>query len=209
MSAVPTSEPARLDFDAVTHTYRIGGVRVPSVTQVCKVASGNEYAQIPRDVLERKRAIGVALHAAIWLDHTGVLDIDSIDPAVAPYFAAWQDFVARTGFVTRLGETQLGSQRFGYAGTLDLYGIIDGTPWLIDTKSVAVLSPVTAIQTAAYLELLRANHHALAGTRRAALHLKPDGRFALQEYTSAGDFSTFLAALSVWRWRAANRVLSE
>ncbi|MBP8177087.1 MAG: hypothetical protein KAX77_04910, partial [Xanthomonadales bacterium] len=167
MSAVPTSEPAkRLDFDAVTHTYRIGGVRVPSVTQVCKVASGNEYAQIPRDVLERKRAIGVALHYAIWLDNLGELDTDTIDQAVAPYFAAWKEFVARTGFETRIGECQLGSQRFGYAGTSDLYGLTYGAPWLIDVKSVAVLSPVTAIQTAAYLELLKENGLAHVGSHR-------------------------------------------
>jgi hypothetical protein len=193
---------AVLQFDDATHTYTLGGRKLPSVTQVCGVLDPDAFARVPPAVLARKRLIGVALHRAIQLDAAGELDEDTLAPEVAPYFAAWRDFLLRTRAKVIQSEQQVGSSKWGYAGTLDLTALLDSSYWLLDVKSVAILSPVTAVQVAAYAELV--NHDYPVGLRRGALHLKPDGRFGIREYHGGADWSTFLSALQVYRWRAAN-----
>ena len=193
-----------LQFDAVTHTYTLGGRKLPSVTQACSVLNPDAFARVPPAVLARKRMIGVALHAAIALDVAGELDEDTIAPEVAPYFAAWRRSTQIALLKVIECEVPRASERYGYAGTPDLVALSErtGSHWLLDVKSVAVLSPVTAIQTAAYLELVKDAYP--KGMGRGALHLKPDGTFEIRQYHGCGDFQTFLAALQVHRWRAAN-----
>ena len=62
-----------LTFDPEKHEYRINGVLVPSVSQI--LAPLYDFSKIPRDVLERKRQIGTAIHKAIELDLLGDLDV--------------------------------------------------------------------------------------------------------------------------------------
>lgn len=201
-----------LHFDAATHTYTLGGRKLPSVTQACSVLTPDAFARVPPAVLARKRAIGVALHAAIALDVAGELDEDTIAPEVAPYFAAWRRSMQIAPLKVIECEVPRASERYGYAGTPDLVALSErtGARWLLDVKSVAMLSPVTAIQTAAYAALVdysdthRDIRTGMNMIRRGALHLKPDGTFEIREHVGAGDFQTFLAALQVHRWRAAN-----
>jgi hypothetical protein len=193
-----------LRFDEASHTYTLGGRVLPSVTQVLKVIDPDQYAGIPREVLQRKREIGVSLHRAIELDVDGTLDPESIPTEVAPYFEAWRRWVDAMHGRMRIiaSERRAASPSYGYAGTLDLHAQILDDEWLIDVKSVATLSPLTRIQTAAYARLVRDDP--ANPLRRGALQLRPDGRFVLDEHTSPTDWPTFLAALQLHRWRTTN-----
>jgi hypothetical protein len=77
----------KLTFDEPTHTYRLDGAVVPSVTQILepirRELGGYE------DVLEYKRSIGKALDLAIELHEKNDLDFATLDPAVVPFFEAW------------------------------------------------------------------------------------------------------------------------
>jgi len=70
-------------FDAATHTYTAGGVRVPSVTQVLKLLPlGPDFSRVDPDVLERKRQLGNLVHdACAILDEGDDLDWGALGEA--------------------------------------------------------------------------------------------------------------------------------
>jgi hypothetical protein len=68
-----------LEFDAATHTYRLDGELVPSVTTVLKSVGLVEYSHIPQDVLQAAAHRGTAVHYALELLDRGELDYESLD----------------------------------------------------------------------------------------------------------------------------------
>lgn len=184
-----------LTFDAPTHTYRYNGALVPSVTQI--LAPLTDLSMIPPAVLERKRNIGTWVHEAIELDLADNLDEDSIEDDWRGYFNGWRKFQAESGFVMLDNEAKVYSKKYGFAGTLDLYGSLPlADRALIDTKCVATLYPSVGPQTAAYAEA-----HGVPKAKRFALQLKPDGKYELHPCTGRNDLNVFLAALTLFNWR--------
>lgn len=194
-----------LHFDEPSHTYTLNGRRVPSVTQVLDpliVLDG-----IPWDVLEAARIFGNHVHLACHLYNCGTLDWDSLDPVLASYVRGFVRFLTDTGFIVLASEERVASVKMGYAGTLDLRGLLPKPKsklrCVIDIKSTDQLprtvGPQTAAYEAAYLE----------GTgektdRRYCLHLRPD-RYtlvSLKDGAGAQDLTVFVSALNLYRWRA-------
>ncbi|MEW5709794.1 MAG: hypothetical protein AB1830_12965 [Pseudomonadota bacterium] len=187
-----------LTFDPATHTYCWDGQPVPSVTRILEPVI--DYSRVPPEVLERKRQIGEAVHQAIALDLAHDLDEESVVEPWAPYFLAWRRFLAESGFEPHLFEHRLYHPKYGYAGTLDLWGRLKGKYVLIDTKNTSELHPATALQTAAYAEALQAQD-GLGTDCRYALHLKPDGTYELHPFKERTDFNVFLSLLSLFNWK--------
>lgn len=184
-----------LSFDESKHEYRWKGKVVPSVTQVLKPLS--DYSMVPDEVLNRKRDIGVAVHKAIELDLAGDLDESSIDDIWAGYFEGWKKFKAESGFIVTKSEQKGYSEKYGYAGTLDLLGELPKTgPALIDTKTCAVLMPSVGPQTAAYAEIAKQPR-----INRYALQLSPEGLYSLAPCQDKADWAIFQAALTLHKWR--------
>lgn len=187
-----------LTFDALTHTYRYEGQVVPSVTQVLQPFY--DFSMIPREVLERKRLIGEWTHAGIELDLQDNLDEDSIDDSWLGYFQGWRKFRNESGFVVQEAEQRVFSTKYRVAGTLDLLGTLPKIGQaLIDTKTVAVTSPATGLQTAAYAEL-----RGVQKAKRYGLQLRPNGTYELHPFADRADFPTFLAALTIFNWKKRN-----
>src|SRR5262245_2178024 len=72
--------PGLLEFDPTTHTYRVDGVRYPSVTQVLERVGIIDYSYIPAPTREMALARGSAVHA--WTAHDDrthqTLDLDAL-----------------------------------------------------------------------------------------------------------------------------------
>ena len=188
-------------FDEASHTYTVNGVRYTAVSD--PLAMLHDFSRVPRDVLERKRQIGRATHKCIELDEAGELDADTIDPAVAPYFESWHRFKAAKPLRVIASERIVYSHKHRVAGRLDLNAEFFDTPdvyWQIDAKCVDQMNPVTALQTACYLELWNERETPRL-TRRAGLQLQPDGSMArLYPYKDRADFHYFCNALNCYRW---------
>jgi hypothetical protein len=184
-----------LTFDPVQHHYHFDGKRVPSVTQILDAYS--DFSMINPEVLERKRLIGTAVHAAIEMDLKDELDYGSIDPVWEGYFNGWLKFKAQSGFVFEATEQRVFHKILRYAGTLDLLG---GLPKagdsLIDTKTCALLPRTAGPQTAAYREAIRQPKR-----KRFALQLAEDGSYKLEPLAALNDFAIFQSALTLYRWR--------
>jgi hypothetical protein len=183
-----------LTFNPERHEYRWNGQVVPSVTQVLEPLS--DYSMVPAAVLERKKQIGLAVHAAIELDLKGDLDESTIHPAWEGYFHGWRKFKEQSGFVVESTEQRVFSEKYRFAGTLDLVGALHRVPALIDTKTTTVLMPTVGPQTAAYAEGIKKPR-----INRYALQLSPDGKYNLEPCSDKGDWATFQAALTLWYWR--------
>ena len=190
-----------LTLDEATHTYRLNGRVLPSVTQVVRtilVPGGYD----PDDFYRER---GTAVHLACRLHAQGRLDESTVDENVRPYLDAYKRFVRETGFRPMRCEASFANEAFGFAGTPDQEGdwaCLEG-PWaIIDLKSGNI--PLwTGIQLAAY----SVGHGHQSGAKRIAVRLQPDGAYKLREYPLRDlgrDRNVFLAALAVYNWRKIN-----
>lgn len=187
----------RLEFSEERHEYRLDNKILPSVTQV--LAPLYNFDHVPADVLEHKRQIGNAVHKAVELSIHGTLDHATVDPAVQPYFDAWNAFRRLVHWDAQQTEVRV-SHPAGYAGTADLVVRVDGLWWLLDIKSCASVSPAVALQTAAYARAYESTY-GVAIARRFALQLKPNGKPCVTEYQGRTDFAVFQSLLNVFNWR--------
>jgi len=187
-----------LTFDEESHTYRLGGARVPSVTQI--LAPLSSFEGIPPHVLEAKRDLGQRVHFACQLDDEHDLDESSVEDDVRPYLEGWRRFLRESGAVVAHNEQQVAEPTLRYAGTLDNVLEIDSIAWLVDKKTCISLPMAVGPQTAAYLR-------ALADPlvkRRAALRLRPDGTYRFDPLTGADDWSAFMACLCLHRFKESH-----
>lgn len=189
-------------FDKVQHEYSESGIVIPSVTQALCGVGITDYSMVPRAILEHKGEIGTEVHRACQFLDEGALDWDSLDGEVLDYVLAYEAFKRETGFTPRLNEFQtvatFNGMKFGM--TLDREGDINGKPHVIELKTTALIHPSWGIQTAAY-ELGIGDG---VVRQRAAVHLKPNGRFAVEAFSDRNDRQVFLWALGVTWWKRNN-----
>lgn len=179
-----------LTFDAATHTYTLGGQVVPSVTQVIKPLK--DYSAVPPAVLERKRALGVEVHAAVAADVRGELDFGAMSDEASGYMEGfWRWSAERPEYANRLDpalvEVAFGHPKLKYAGTADM--IIDGLA-VIDIKTRAPDKRADSIQCEAYAKL----HLANGGNEPKEhwiLSLNADGTYKFQRVNHKQAWSRF------------------
>lgn len=199
-----------LQFDHDQHVYTLDGVVVPGVTTILKPLSAAEYRFAPTEVMERARWRGQAAHRLIELDIKGTLDVDALDEQLLPVFASWRQFRAQSGFTPMLSECQVLSRRHGFAGTLDLFGTMNGEAALIDAKHTASVPKTAGPQTAAYEIGLRESRPEIVAAaacgpgagriHRFALHLIPGEGWRLVPFKDPNDARVFLSALTLHPW---------
>lgn len=190
----------QLAFDEAAHRYTVQGRTVPSVTQILDPLC--DFSMVDRQALERARQLGTAVHRMIELEVAGTLDESTVRGPLVGFLQQWREFVKVTGFRMLHCELRLYSSRYGYAGTMDLHGMLDDET-LIDTKSGA--TPKTAgLQTAAYHQLGVENSIFPPTTRRRVLDLKENSWRLTKPYTGTGDLRVFLSQLNVHNWQRGN-----
>jgi hypothetical protein len=193
----------RLSFDALAHSYTLDGQPVPNVTRILSTAGLVDLSRVPPQVLERKRQLGRAIHRACELHDLDLLDDASVSPEVRPYLDAWVEWKAMTHYEPLLSEYRVYSERYGYAGTFDRLGLIQGRQVLIDIKSSAVVGPAVGPQTAGYLRAAR--EMGIVGRAesvdRYAVLLNGKGTARMHKLDDEADERVFLAALQLSMWK--------
>ena len=192
---------AAVQFDAEAHTYTVDGVLFPSVTQVLGDLSARIYRFVNAADMVRTAQLGTAVHAVIELDAHDQLDEDDLDDGLRPYLDMWRQFKAQSGFQVILSEQRVVSQRYGYAGTLDLFGRLHKRLALADAKRCAAVPKTAGPQTAGYEIALRECHpeFGIEPIDRYALHLTPE-RWQLVPLRDRDDSRVFLSALTLHKW---------
>lgn len=204
---------AVFNFDEASHTYTLDGVRLPSVTQLLAPIKP-DFSMVPPDVLEAKRALGVAVHTACEIDDQGELDDEGTDPVVMRYVAAWRLFRTQTAATILANERRLYHPTLRFAGTVDRAADIStgrGSArdlWILDLKTGDEPHASYGVQLAGYEALLRANDERISPDlrlRRGTVHLRDDGTYRLHEFKNPNDSAAFMACLSLHAWKEANQ----
>lgn len=187
----------RLTFDEPSHTYRLDGALVPSVTTVI----GAVWPELFAHCTDFARDRGTVVHKAVHFAVKGTLDWDSVDPFLTGYVNAALRAIRELDLAVEGSECRVYHHAYRYAGTLDLIGTIGGKRAILDIKT-GEPGWQAGLQLAAYAEAhlqMTAQHV----TRRIAIHVKETGQYALTEYRDREDLYDFLAALRVYRRKAA------
>lgn len=189
-----------LEFDETTHTYRLDGRVVPSVTQIIKPLI--DYSHVPADALERARQEGTAIHRMVELDCAGDLDIDGLPDWLRPYLSAWHRFRSDTNFQIERSESRVYHPLMRYAGTLDLLGTglfsRRTRRMLVDVKRSFAAGRAIGVQTAAYANCIDGPK-----VDRAGLQLRSDGTYRLRIFNDAAHLAVFLACLTLHNYKEA------
>lgn len=184
-----------LTFEDQEHVYRWHGNRVPNVTSILQLIE--QYRGVPLALLEAARDFGRNVHLACHLFNLGVLDEETLDPALVPYLGGWKQFLHDTGFKVRISERSMYHQLYGFAGTPDDEGEMKRSDWVLDIKSGAVPTTV-GYQTAAYKELVHSSEGRMV-RGRICLQLTGNYEYKIHEQKDAGDWPRFLTCLNFWK----------
>lgn len=189
-----------LTFDEESHTYRIKGVVVPSVTQVLDGAGFIDKEWFT----DEARLRGAYVAQATQFDDEGTLDWEALDDGLRGYVEAWRNFKREAGIV-EIGsiERRLCNPELAYAGTLDRLVMWRFDSWVLDIKTGAK-APWHSLQTAAYAGCLPG---VASGYRRGSAILKEDGTYKFIKHSDWNDWRVFQAALSIYHWKSEKGML--
>jgi hypothetical protein len=199
----------RLQMDVDLHQYYLDSHRIPGVNEVIddmlrpasRKHSGVEIVFDPA-----KRDLGTYVHQLTALEDRGQLDVDSLDPTLAPWYGAWLRFKRDWSPEMLFIEYPVFNEKYRYAGTIDRVMKISwrGRPgaYLVDIKT-GVGSVFSRLQTAAYREafhLSREGETFLEATR-FILRLRPDMDPPYEFIAQADlDLPYFHSAVQSWWW---------
>jgi hypothetical protein len=204
-------------FAESTHSYfSTEGILVPSVTQTLAAIGLVDFSRVKPSVLERKRNIGIAVHAATeYIDtpEKGELNWDSVATEAVGFVLAYESFCEQTGFrptvIEHGGIAVVNSMAFGYR--IDRFGTIgkgdNRASVILDIKCGCSEGVSWPLQLAGYAMIpdlpkpVGVPEHL-----RVALQLKKDGTFKTFSYDSKYDARLFLSALSLTHYKMLRKI---
>lgn len=189
---------SKLVFDEANHTYTIGGVRLPSVTQVLR--SVFPAFQADEYYLQRGRALH---HATVLLDQ-GLLDWSTVDEAILGRTKAWEKF--RRDFKAEIVsmEKPLASERYRFAGCHDRLMFANRIYIMADLKSS--VEPIVIPQLGAY-SILNTENGGSQCKQAVAIELRENETYSCK-WLSASELKraeqVFIAALTCYGFMKSN-----
>jgi hypothetical protein len=189
---------AEIQFSEERHEYLVAGRRWPGVTEVLDPI--NELDGIPRDVLRAAAEFGRHVHLACHLSNLGTLDRATLDPALVPYLAGWEQFLSDTGARVIESERMVKHHALRYCGTVDAVIEWRDRRHVVDIKTSAAVPRTVGPQTAAYRDAYVLDVGALS-PKRFCCHLIGDGTYRLIPLNERSDFDMFVSCLNIHRWR--------
>lgn len=192
----------RVHVEPDGHEYRLDGVKVLSVSEILKYAGLVDYSHIPAKNLERAAHRGTAIHLACEDLDRGRPDWWSDDPELAPRVKAWADFKQHYGFKFSSDciEYKFFNETYGYAGTIDRFGLVGSRESVVEIKSSTKVYPWTAIQLMAYACGINKGF-----SWRVAVQLLPTGQYKLHVFDDTqGDTNAWTGAMYIAKWKQEN-----
>lgn len=182
---------AQLIFYDQNHTYEVDGVKVPSVSEIIRFISREEYGDVNQYALDNAAERGTNIHKACeQLIKFGDAEISE---NIAGYIKAFVKFCK--DHVCDFLHTEKALACADYAGTIDAIGTIDGELSIIDFKSSSVVKKtLVKAQLNGYNKLIVENLK-LDIKKLYCLQLMPNENYRL--YPVAIDSTEFNACLAI------------
>lgn len=189
---------SELQFEEDTHTYKLNGSIIPSVTQLMKPLSDAVYGTVNDFALDMAATRGTAVHNAI--ENYLLFGIEDIQQEYEGYLEAFKKWFEKYKPLVIATEIKVYHKIMRYAGTADLIVEIDGQKILIDLKTSSVVQKMlTGVQLEAYDKAFDSQGIQLDG--KAILHLKKDGTYDYDDKYKKNDsesWRTFGSLLVVY-----------
>ena len=167
----------------------------PGVTTVI----GDVYGRYPYPEGSAER--GHHVHLATQLFDEDDLDETTLDPVVSGYLDGWKLFRDEMAFVPTQIEMFVHNPTYGYCGTLDRIGTMQGKLYLLDIKS-GVKEWWHRIQSAAYALCLPPD----TIFKRASVYLSAEGKYKLDYYINKQDYHDWLSTYRVYQIKKENNI---
>lgn len=168
-----------LTFDDEKHEYWDDGIKLPSVTEICRFAHGGIYESVQPHLRDAAARRGTMIHElCTQFDIDGEVECP---PELAGYLKAYADF--KRDYRVREWiwfEKMVGGNAYGYAGTLDRAGMVEGALTILDIKTgskidkLLLLAQLCGYKNAAELER--------PIERLMGLQLKRDGKYRVYDF---------------------------
>ena len=126
----------RLEFLEDSHTYLLGGVIVPSVSEILQFIFPNKYSNIPDCILKAKASFGTAVHEAIEFHEQGLPF--SLTPMQQIVFEQYL-WLKEEYKLEVVEQETIVHYKDKYCGRLDMIANINGKRSLVDIKTTAKL----------------------------------------------------------------------
>ena len=124
-----------IEFDELTHTYKVNGKELPSVTTITSILSSIEYKEIDKEILERAAKKGSAVHKAIE-DYTNWNDYE-LEIEYEPYMQQYLKALEKEKFEPIKAEFKLTNNEI--CGTLDNMSQLGDKRIIIDYKTTSTI----------------------------------------------------------------------
>ncbi len=187
---------ADLTFKEDTHSYFLGNVPIPSVSEIIKPIYQKIYGEIDKDTLEVAAKRGTRIHRAV--EFLSKYNLYSVDSDVSGYISAYQKF--RSDYKEwKLLHSELKTYHKSllYGMTVDeIYETPQGLI-ICDIKTTKIAYPnAWSVQLSAYKSGFESQHEKVS--KIVALQLFEDGNYVLHELKD--NFSVFLSCLEIHKF---------
>lgn len=109
------SEKSGLKFDPATHTYTVGPLTYPSVTQILEDVGMIDKTWFTEEGADR----GTRIHRAIEDFDNNTLNWDEVGEDIVPYIMAWSQYKEDKKIEVLESEVMFAHGYYKYAGTID------------------------------------------------------------------------------------------
>jgi hypothetical protein len=189
-------------FNEVDHTYFLEGQPIPCVSDILRAGGFlPDFSNVNEQVLNASRDFGKAVHRACALWSANNLDEKALDPQIAPWLASWKKAVKDLGIKIVQVEKPIASEKWGVAGTPDVFGLIGKGHAVIDIKTPATFYPSVGLQTAGYAILVE-EYYGVKIKKRIGIRLTAEGRPQIKVFEDPSELIVFLGAVNAYRWKA-------
>lgn len=206
-------------FEESTHTYREGGLVIPSCTRVLDHSGLADFGFVNREILERRSWLGTHVHTCTEYVDTGGLDWSSVDEEAKGYVDSWINFCSVHNFRPSVREYQcianINGMRYGMR--LDAAGLFHkrftiadmkiGTEQLSHPAQLAGYSAGLPIQReeSELMHDAEPNVHPLARFSirgRIGVYLKKNGKAArCEQFENPEDYQAFYCGLYMTHYK--------
>lgn len=114
------------------------------------------------------------------------------------YYKAVQKFLEENDFIMDHSEITVYHKLYGYAGTCDFVGVLNGEPVVADFKTGKALYKEVELQLSAYYHALLEMELIPANKKLKAILFKEDGNYEIKELPER--IEKFLNAKYLWEW---------
>jgi len=161
--------------------------------------SQKEALSAPYRTSDKAKNRGTTVHSIVEAYKKGVFDIDKkVIADYSGYAKAFKKWVKETNAKVLDNERSVVSEKYKYAGTLDLLAVLNGNkiPTIVDIKTGKDIYPEAFLQLSAYKQALVENKGIDEACDISVLLLKEDGTYKYE--VGHYDFEAFLACKKIW-----------